>query len=331
MVDIEFQSVEALYEKLHAKTIDLLQGYADTPLTDLRLLLRHEDVREMSVTSLNSLFKSLETLAPSVSINLYSIQQDISVERTYHVEVKPKGSEFCFNMPLHSALSPEHKENGEVVSFFKYLFIQVAALQIASEEEIEITSSFIDEILNYFYEKQDKQERIKEELSMEEKKDLFTFKLGQETGAVEFAPVLDEEAEAEDAPELEEEEAFDFDFDEDEEDFEAGGVDQEVYEQEEETEEVTEEISFLEVDFHTLNKEFNEQYKLAENASDRDQLKHLKADIWEAEMKMEESGLTAEDIQSLAYSILSHEVEGMNVMKWQIAAAKQMMKVVVSR
>ena len=118
----------------------------------------------------------------------------------------------------------------------------------------------------------------------------------------------------------------DFNYDLDEDDFvdEEEEVSSEDFAEEETSEES------LQIDFDLLNQNINDMYKLAP-LTNRDQLKRLKADVWELEMGVEESGLSSEDIQNLAYTILEMDESDAVVLKWQISTAKQLLSLIVKR
>ncbi|WP_078543650.1 hypothetical protein [Litchfieldia alkalitelluris] len=335
MVDVQILRVKDLYEELQVTTIHWLQTYTGKSFETLELLLLDEKVLQMDRTTLNQMFKTMEGVASGVEVTLYSLQSDITERQTFHVEIKQRKSGFSFDMPLHSLLSPEHTENQNVDSYLKYLFIQIAALQFAFEDHQEITSAYIGEILNYFY--QNELEMTKEDLPMEFKQDTFRLKSQTEVNTEENEWETSDFAEVK----LDVEDDFTFGLDEeDDEEVDEDELDDDLFgaeEEEESTEvasaefEVEESVSTentLVIDFASLNQNFNEMYKLAA-ADDRDQLKSLKADIWEFEMSVEENGLSEDDVNSLAYTILETVGTDAVVMKWQIATAKQLLQLIV--
>jgi len=327
MVDVQIQRVKDLYAGLQTAAIEWLQSYTGKPFENLELLLMDRTIREIDRTNLNNLFQSFELVAPQVKIMLYSTQSDVNEKQTFYVEVKQKSSGFSFNTQLPSLLAPGHESTGTGLYFFEYLFIQIAALQLADEEKYEITSVYLDEILNYFYENIDKQQSVKEELSM----DMFRLKALREEDSEEKEVEVQYTDFGVEAPNTEDD--FDFDFDE------AEDLDEEFFVDEEE-EEVSEDDfdedeslpveESLVIDFDSLNQNLNEIYKSA-SPDNRDHIKSVKGDVWELEMSVEDKGVTAEDIQSLAHTILAMDGTDAVVMKWQIGTAKQLLGLIVNR
>lgn len=108
---------------LQQQAINWLRSYTST---SYETLLNFEEIQQINRTSLRSLFDSLEFVSPTVKINFYSQQVDIHEEQSFYVEVTQRTSDFRFSIPLHSALIHNRQKKGETISFFKYVFIQIA-------------------------------------------------------------------------------------------------------------------------------------------------------------------------------------------------------------
>lgn len=325
MIINDYQRVEEHFELVQQQAIKWLQRFTSTSHETLDTLLNLEEFQLINRTNLRSLFDSLEFVSPAVIINFYSQQADIHEDQSFYVEVIHRTSDFSCSIPLHSSLIPKNHKKGETISFFKYVFIQIALVQYASDQNIQITASYINEILNYFYKQFNVQEPIKEDLQMEEKQGLFTFKLKSKDNSEELTF---NEPPLKDTDDFEEDllssfnEVYVKENDETEMNF---IVEDDLFDAEEEYELEETVGKVIAIDFEQLNEQFNSIYKCSP-VTERESLKQLKADIWAVEMKMEEQGLAAEDVTFLIQNILDVDSDDKNTMKWQISTTKQLLE-----